>query len=173
MKSVEPDWIQADLAPAVTLYASRRLTAGIEPTPGSSLNLWVKPHAIRVIGTRSGKSQPSEADLAAAKSVQRALLQSGDGAETESSRDLVKKDRLNSLQATVVHVNYQGFLTEYILQTVTNARLRATRVNTLGGGADGAGVAICQPGEKVMCYFLASDCSFFSSESRALVPAGV
>jgi len=174
LKSVDQDWIQADLAFGVTLYASRRLTAGYEPAPGSSLNLWVKPHAIRVVGTRSEKTQANDADSTAAKSAQRALLDSLDRPDSDSSRGNQKKDRLNSLEATVVSVNYQGFLTEYILQTVNNARLRATRVNTLGSGADGAGISsTCQPGEKIMCYFLASDCSFFCSDSRALVSAGV
>ena len=142
--SSDPDWVQADMANGVTLWASRRLNRGVEPAPGASINFWLKPHAVKVV------SQQAAVPISV----------TGDSG----------KDRLNILEATVVSVNYQGFLTEYILQVVNNSRLRATRVNTLTAGGDGteAGIGYA-PGDKVTCYFQGSDCSFFCSETRALV----
>jgi spermidine/putrescine transport system ATP-binding protein len=140
--SVEPEWVEIEMAPGVTLWASRRLSAGQEHARGSSINLWVKPHAIQVW--------------------------SADFADSAIPASVPTAAKTNLLEAIVVSINYQGFLTECILQTVNNQKLRATRVNVLGGGLSGEAI-VCAPGQKVLCRFPASDCSYFCADTRTLV----
>ncbi len=150
--SCDAEWLQADMTNGVTLFASRRLNMYKEPVTGSVITLSVKPHAIKVVPAQS----PLPSELA----------------------EVGRNDRLNALDATVTSVNYQGFLTEYILQTAAGAILRATRVNSQGSGASVTAIAssehnVSSPGDKVTCYMLASDCSFFYENARDLVEATV
>jgi hypothetical protein len=81
------------------------------------------------------------------------------------------EEKINQLEALVVAVNYQGFLTEYILQESGGERLRAVRVNASSNEHNGVPLA-CAPGDKVLCCFSSSDCSFFS-HSQEPVPSVV
>ncbi|HEY9681783.1 MAG TPA: ABC transporter ATP-binding protein [Oculatellaceae cyanobacterium] len=160
VSAVEDEWIQADLSNNVAIWASRRLTSAhdSEIAKGSSINLWVKPHAIKVVplagAGANGKKDNSET--------------SGSHTSVADGGGTGRPDRLSSIEATVVSLHYQGFLTECILQTVSGSRLRATRVN-----ASGESDIHCAVGDKVMCYFLASDCSFFCEKPKTPVACGV
>jgi spermidine/putrescine transport system ATP-binding protein len=159
--SVDPGWMQIELAGGAKLWASRRLSTGQESARGSSANLWVKPHAIKVLSTLSTDAAQQSSDSGAHNSNGQDFNRHGSGSDA---------DRTNLLEATVVSVNYQGYLTEYIMQTADNQKLRATKVNAHGGDSERDSVA-CVPGDKVLCRFLASDCSYFCADTRTLVEA--
>ena len=145
VSAVEDDWIQADLSNNVAVWASRRLTSQHDGAlaKGAAINLWVKPHAIKVapLSGSGGNGKSADAPRADAGG---------------------KPDRLNAVEASVISIHYQGFLTEYILQTASGTRVRATRVNA-SGDAD----VNCVAGDEVICYFLGSDCSFFCESPKS------
>jgi spermidine/putrescine transport system ATP-binding protein len=165
--TVEPDWVQIDLGDGATVWASRRLAAGQEHAQGSSINLWVKPHSIKVFATDADEASDDSAEIetggaSSAKSNGR----------TPGADKIPGLEKTNRLKAIVVSVNYQGFLTEYILQTVINQKLRATRVNS-GGEGSYAEPHSLKPGQQVLCRFAASDCSYFCADTRTLVESRV
>jgi spermidine/putrescine transport system ATP-binding protein len=166
--SVDPNWVQIELAEGSKLWASRRLSSGEEHARGSAANLWVKPHAIRVLSIDA----PRDSDFAGNGSDRNGSDINDSGGHGSGGDDSIKNssdgDRINLLEATVVSVNYQGYLTEYIMQTADNQKLRATKVNAHSGGTEREFVS-CIPGQKVLCRFLASDCSYFCSDARTLV----
>ena len=156
--SVDSNWVQIELAGGAKLSASRRLSSGQEHARGSSANLWVKPHAIKVLSVDSHRSSNSDSNSDPDPDLDR----------HDSTGHSSDADRTNLLEATVISVNYQGYLTEYIMQTADNQKLRATKVNAHSGGSERDAV-VCVPGEKVLCRFLASDCSYFCADARTLV----
>jgi spermidine/putrescine transport system ATP-binding protein len=154
--SVDSNWVQIELAGGAKLWASRRLSSGQEHARGSSANLWVKPHAIKVLSADPRRSFDSDSGSDSNSERHDSTVHSSDA------------DRINLLEATVISVNYQGYLTEYIMQTADNQKLRATKVNAHSGGSE-RDALVCVPGEKVLCRFLASDCSYFCADARTLV----
>jgi spermidine/putrescine transport system ATP-binding protein len=162
VSAVEDEWIQADLSNNVAVWASRRLTSNHDSAivKGEAINLWVKPHAIRVV--------PLSFDGANRKNGENERNLAGESLGASRAEAAAKSDRLNSFEATVLSIHYQGFLTEYILQTASGARARATRVS-----ASGEADIHCVAGDRVMCYFLGSDCSFFCEKPKAPVAVNV
>ncbi len=120
---------------------------------GQAISVWVKPHSISL----------SQIDRAAGKGTNESKM--------PNEGTIGGEEKINQLEALVVAVNYQGFLTEYILQESGGERLRAVRVNASSNEHNGVPLA-CAPGDKVLCCFSSSDCSFFS-HSQEPVPSVV
>jgi len=146
--SYDDQVVTIKLPEGTAISAKRSLAKASDLADGVPISIWVKPHSIWLTDKDQDKAA-GEIVLASAK----------------------KEGKINRLEAVVVAVNYQGFLTEYILQEAGGERLRAVRVNAASEAENGHSLA-CAPGDKVCLCFSSSDCSFFSHSQDAPSVAG-